>query len=93
VILDIFSLNGEILPITEAKADLSSIEFNYGFGVYETMKIRNGKLYFLEKHVDRLLFSAKEILLEHNFNKQTIQKYIQNLAENLNQKKPWFFFL
>jgi branched-subunit amino acid aminotransferase/4-amino-4-deoxychorismate lyase len=81
--LNVFSLNGQILDIIEAKADLSSIEFNYGFGVYETMKIRNGKLFFVDKHSQRLLFSAKQIFLQHNFDQKLIQDWIKELSQKL----------
>jgi branched-subunit amino acid aminotransferase/4-amino-4-deoxychorismate lyase len=81
--LSIFSLNSQILDISEAKADLSQIEFSYGFGVYETMKVRNGKLFFVKEHSQRLLFSAQQIFLQHNFSQQEIINQIQNLVFEL----------
>ena len=81
--LNIFSLNSKILDIKEAKADLSSIEFNYGFGVYETMKVRNGKLFFVKRHAQRLLFSANQIFLKHNFSLENIVSQIENLTSQL----------
>ena len=57
----VFSKNGELLPVSEATIPLDNIEFTYGFGVYENIKIRNRILYFAEKHCQRLLHSAKYI--------------------------------
>lgn len=76
---DLFSKNGEILPISEAKISLNSIEYTYGFGVYETLRVNNHKPLFLSDHIDRLIISANIINLEHVFSKDIIEKYIQDL--------------
>ncbi len=67
-------MNNAVVPI-------ENINFQYGFGVYETLKVRNGILYFVKQHIDRLLFSAKIISLEHEFEKPKIDKYIRDLIE------------
>ncbi len=58
-----FSLNGKLLPIDQAVISLDNLEFSYGFGVYEIVKVRNKILYFPEKHIERLFHSAKTIKL------------------------------
>ncbi len=58
-----FSLNGILKPINEAVISLDNLEFSYGFGVYEIIKVRNKVLYFPEKHIERLFHSAKTINL------------------------------
>ncbi len=58
-----FSLNGLLKPISEAVISLDNLEFSYGFGVYEIIKVRNKILYFPEKHIERLFHSAKTINL------------------------------
>jgi len=77
-----FSKNGQILPFVDAKISLENIEYQYGFGVYETLKVRNKILYFVKQHVERLLNSARIIGLEHVF----LQKQIENFIENLVRK-------
>ena len=62
-----FSKNGEILSIGEASISLSNIEYQYGFGVYETIRVHEGIPYFLKDHLDRLMESAHIIGLEHPF--------------------------
>ena len=79
----IFSHNGQIKPSAEAVVPLSNIEYAYGFGVYESMKLRKGILYFLTQHVHRLLQSAAEISLEHPFTAEQISTWIQTLVGNL----------
>ena len=75
-----FSKNGKILPIDEATISLLSIEYAYGFGVYETLRVNNSKVLFLEDHIERLFKSAEIIKLEHPFTKENIKKYIEELA-------------
>ncbi len=79
----IFSLNGQILPIQEAKLDLTNIEFTYGYGVYETLKIRKNKLFFVDRHVERILVSAKEIFLRHNLENSQIRNWIVSFCKQL----------
>jgi branched-chain amino acid aminotransferase len=78
-----FSQNGAILPIEKAVVPIENIEYMYGFGVYESMKVRHSLLYFVDQHIERLLQSAKLIELEHNFNALQIKTYIQELVQQL----------
>lgn len=79
-----FSHNGQLLSIEEAKIPLDHIEFSYGFGVYETLRVRNHKAIFLSEHSERLLYSAQIIGLEHIFDTQSVFKGIQSLLEKNN---------
>jgi branched-chain amino acid aminotransferase len=72
----IFSKNGNILPIEEARVSLMSVEYAYGFGVYETIRVKNDKAVFLADHIERLESSANIINLEHKFSKEDIEKYV-----------------
>ena len=74
------SHNGKIIPLSKACVPLTNLEFSYGFGVYETIKLRNKVLYFLDRHVNRLLKSAQIIELEHPFEPKQIQNYIRVLV-------------
>lgn len=86
-----FSKNGILLPLSEATIPLENIAYQYGFGVYETIKVRNKILYFAKQHIKRLLQSAKIIDLKHTFTPLKINLYLQevvqkNSAENCNMK-------
>jgi Branched-chain amino acid aminotransferase/4-amino-4-deoxychorismate lyase len=76
---DFFSRNGKILPISEAVVPLASIEYSYGFGVYESIRVKNKNPIFLSDHLARLMDSAKIIGLEHLFSENEIAKYISEL--------------
>ncbi|OGG58047.1 hypothetical protein A2853_00955 [Candidatus Kaiserbacteria bacterium RIFCSPHIGHO2_01_FULL_55_17] len=74
-----FSMNGELLPIKQAVVPLSNVEYQYGFGVYENIRVNNGIPYFLKDHLVRLEESARIIGLEHNFDERFVEKSIDEL--------------
>lgn len=77
-----FSQNGKILSIEQAVIPLSNIEYAYGFGVYENIRVSNGVVYFLKDHTGRLLESAKIIGLSHTFDEEFIKNSILDLIKN-----------
>ncbi len=86
-----FSRNGDILPIGEAQVALANIEYAYGFGVYESIRVSNGVMYFLEEHIERFMGSAHTIGLEHPSSEEMVANAIaellaKNAAETCNVK-------
>jgi len=75
--------NGKILPISDAFVSIDKIERMYGFGVYESLKVRNNILYFVEQHVDRLMHSAQCINLTHDFTPVVITSWIKEFGEKI----------
>jgi len=76
-----FSHNGKLLPIKKAKIAIDDIEFTYGFGVYENLRVRKGKIFFIDEHVERLFKSAEMIELKHNFSFEEIKTSIEKLIK------------
>lgn len=76
----LFSKNGEILPIEQAVVPLNNIEYSYGYGVYESLKVRKGVLYFVKEHAARLMQSAEIIGITHPYKVKDIEQYIQDLV-------------
>lgn len=70
-----------ILPIEKAVVDINNIEYAYGYGVYETVKVRKNILYFVDQHVERLLQSARLIELEHIFTPGKVRTAIEGLVQ------------
>lgn len=83
---DICSINGEIKATSQAVIPLSQIESQYGFGVYETIKVRNLVVYFIDQHIERLFHSASLLSLHHNFKKEQIKGYILNYVKELGEE-------
>lgn len=76
-----FSDNGALRPVTEAVVPLDDLAFAYGFGVYETLKVRHGVVYFAELHEQRLWHSARTLGLEHPFGPGDFLGFIAALVE------------
>ncbi|MCX7996944.1 MAG: aminotransferase class IV [Patescibacteria group bacterium] len=81
-----FSRNRVILPVSEAVVPIDNLEYAYGFGVYETLKVRAGIVYFARQHVQRLLHSAALIRLEHTQSEDSILAAITELVTYLEIK-------
>ncbi len=77
---EFFSVNGQLRPASEAKISLDDIHVVYGFGVYETLKVRKGVLYFADRHAERLLNSAREVGIEHPWSEEAIVDWLNNLV-------------
>ena len=77
-----FSQNGKILPIEQAVIPLNNIEYSYGFGVYENVRVSNGVVYFLKDHIERLIESAKVISISHPFDEEFIKNSILDLIKD-----------
>lgn len=76
-----FSHNGKIKAEKEAVVPLANIEYAYGFGVYENIRIANGVTYFLDEHIERLMESARIIGITHDFSEETVRESIVALVK------------
>ncbi len=77
------SLNGKIIDSKDATISVFNIEYTYGFGVYEHIRVVNGIPYFCAEHLDRLMQSARMIGLEHALNPATVSQWIETLLNRL----------
>lgn len=82
--MNVFSHNGVVKPKVEAVISLFSIEYTYGFGVYESIRAVKGEAKFVEQHAERLMHSARVIELEHTLTKEKIIQYVNDLVEQVN---------
>ncbi|MFM2414634.1 MAG: hypothetical protein RI911_327 [Candidatus Parcubacteria bacterium] len=81
----VFSKNGEIRPITEAVVSLDSIEYTYGYGVYETIRVRRREPLFVADHLLRLRISCETLQLKHQFSDDVIAGALRNLIAAIEQ--------
>lgn len=66
-------LNGALVPRSEAKVSIFDAGFVLGDGVWEGLRLHRGGLVFLEQHLDRLYWGAKEIALDIGFSQDEIK--------------------
>jgi branched-subunit amino acid aminotransferase/4-amino-4-deoxychorismate lyase len=78
-----FSQNGKTLPIEKAVVPLSNIEYAYGFGIYESLRVLEGTVYFIDDHIERLMESARIIGLHHQFDPDFVKNSIYELVETV----------
>ena len=57
-------LNGELVPRAQAKVSVFDGGFVVGDGVWEGLRLHRGKLLFLEQHLERLYWGARQIALD-----------------------------
>jgi D-alanine transaminase len=62
---EIVYLNGQYLPLADAKISVMDRGFLFGDGVYEVIPAYSGKLFRLEDHLERLANSLKAIRLQN----------------------------
>jgi branched-chain amino acid aminotransferase len=60
----LISVNGKLLPRSEAMVSVFDAGFLLGDGVWESFRLHKGKLVFIEEHMDRLFRGASEISLD-----------------------------
>ena len=55
---EVVYLNGSLLPRSQAHLSVFDHGFLYGYGLFETMRVYNGKIFLLERHLNRLLSAS-----------------------------------
>lgn len=60
----LIDVNGELFPRPQAKVSVFDSGFMLGDGVWEGLRVYDGKMAFLDRHLDRLWQGAKAIMLD-----------------------------
>ena len=69
-------INGKFYPQSDAKVSVFDHGLLYGDGVFEGIRAYNGRVFKLERHMDRLFHSAKAIDLKIPHSKDAIAKIV-----------------
>ena len=69
-------INGKFYPQSDAKVSVFDHGLLYGDGVFEGIRAYNGRVFKLERHMDRLFHSAKAIDLKIPHSKDEIAKIV-----------------
>lgn len=57
------SINGKLVSLEKATISVESEGFLYGYGVFETIKFENRRIYFLKEHVERMKAGLEKLNL------------------------------
>jgi branched-chain amino acid aminotransferase len=79
-------INGKLYDKADAKISVYDHGLLYGDGVFEGIRVYDGKVFRLKEHVERLFESAKAIKLEIPLSREQMAKAIQDTV-NANNKK------
>lgn len=78
---DVCIKNGVMIPLSDAVLPVTNIEFGYGFGVYENVRVVRGNALFLHDHIERLFRSTKTIGLSHALTEKDITAWTHSLVQ------------
>jgi branched-chain amino acid aminotransferase len=76
----LISVNGEMKPRAEAVVSVFDSGFVLGDGVWEGMRVHQGRIAFLEAHLDRLYEGAKAIAMDIGLSREAL---VRRLYETL----------
>lgn len=77
-------INGELFSRDKAVVSVFDSGFILGDGVWEGLRVHNGKIAFLDEHLDRLYGGAKAIDMEMDVSPQQLQDRLYNVLKQNN---------
>lgn len=86
-------LNGQFLPLTEAKISPLDRGVSFGDGIYEMIPVFNGKLFCLEEHLDRLNQSLNDIRMSLPHTHIEWRNILETLVKKNGSKDQWLYLL
>lgn len=78
-----FVLNSKLINGDSMNISISSDSLNYGFSLFETIKLHSGELQLLSEHIDRLNNSLYCLKIEYKICKEKIKMDIDELIDAL----------
>ena len=70
----LININGELKPRAEAVVSVFDSGFMLGDGVWEGMRVHQGRIAFLDRHVDRLFEGAKALALDIGLSRDELKQ-------------------
>jgi len=74
-------LNSELIEVEKAGVSVTDSGLLYGAGLFETMRSRNGIVFRLQDHLDRLFLSAAALSIAPSYDRQCIGRAIDHVLE------------
>ena len=70
----LININGELKPRAEAVVSVFDSGFMLGDGVWEGLRVHDGRIAFLDRHLDRLFEGAKAIAMDIGVSREALTK-------------------
>ena len=74
-------VNGEVVPKHEARVSVYESGFMLGDGMWEGMRLYNGKWAFFDEHMDRLFGACKSVGIDIGLDKQGVAEALAKTAK------------
>jgi len=74
-------LNNELVDVGNARVSVTDSGFLYGAGLFETMRSRNGVVFRLPDHLDRLFRSAEALSIVHSYERDYLREAIYRVLQ------------
>ncbi len=84
-------LNGEIMPMADARLGIEDRGFQFADGVYEVIRLYNGKPFALAAHLQRLWNSAVDIQLTPPLTTNALAVEIQKLIQRVEPRDAMIY--
>lgn len=75
------NLNGQLIERNDAKVDIEDRGYQFGDGIYEVIRVYNGKMFAGSEHLERLRECAGKIKLTLPFSISEIESMLSTLIE------------
>ncbi len=82
-------LNGEIVPLSEAKISPEDIGFLRGYGIFEFLYAEKGKFVFFDEHMERFENSAEKMNISIPVSRKEIDITIKELMKRNNLESAY----
>ena len=80
----LININGELIPRAEAKVSVFDSAFMLGDGVWEGLRVHNGKVAFLQTHLERLWQGAKALDFDPGISQEMLREGIDDTIQGNN---------
>ncbi|PKG24942.1 D-amino-acid transaminase [Niallia nealsonii] len=77
--MSIVLMNGEFIPREEAKVDIEDRGYQFGDGIYEVIRVYNGKMFTATQHLERLQTSGEKININITYTVQNLTVLLEEL--------------
>ena len=84
--MEIF-LNGQFMPEEDAKVSVFDRSFLYGDGVFETLRLYNGKPFLLDRHLGRLAHSLGSLYIGDPYDFDQWNEHVRELINRNSAKE------
>ncbi|WP_445489386.1 D-amino-acid transaminase [Niallia sp. 03133] len=77
-------MNGEFIPREEAKVDIEDRGYQFGDGIYEVIRVYNGKMFTGNEHLERLQASSGKINIQISYTVHELLVLLEELIRRNN---------